>query len=103
MVYRRRSLSALCVALALTGCAVEPPPRVVERQVIVNVPGPTQFVPVDRSLLGCTAADEPGRPVVLEDGILGGELVARAQGWQVYAECLEGKLAQIGQLSAPPP
>lgn len=95
------SLSAVALIAALTGCQAAPPPRVVERQVPVEVPGPTRFVPVDPALLGCSGSGEPGRPVELEDGILGGELVARAQGWQVYARCLEAKLAEIGRLAPP--
>lgn len=101
MVRHRRALSAGLAALTLTACAAEPPPRVVTERVLVEVPGPTRFIPVDRALLGCSGPEEPGRPAVLEDGIPGGELVVRAQGWEAYARCLEGRLAEIGRLTAP--
>lgn len=92
-----RALSLVAVTV-LAGCAA--PARVVERPVLVHVPGPVEFVAVPAGLLGCTAPDEPGRPALIEDGILGGELIARAQAWQAYATCLDGKLEQVRGLNA---
>jgi hypothetical protein len=97
MGFPASALSVVAVVV-LAGCAA--PTRVVERPVVVNVPGPVQIVAVPEGLLGCAAPDEPGRPPALEDGILGGELISRAQAWQAYAACLEGKLGRVRGLSA---
>lgn len=92
MVRAAGPLSAAVTALALAGCAA--PPRVVEVRVPVEIPGPVRYREIPPDLVTC-----PGRPPPLRDGMTGGELRAAARGWQEYAGCLEGRLAEIGGLA----
>lgn len=100
MVRPAGALSLVAVAW-LAGCTL--PPRVVDRPVLARVAGPVEHMPVPEGLLGCVGDEEPERPAALADGISGGELVARAQGWEAYALCLEAKLAQVRALNAAGP
>lgn len=81
------------VAVALSACGAQPT-RVVETQVPVEIPGPVQWREIPEDLLHCD-----GRPEVLRDGITGGELRARARGWQAHAQCLESRLEAIRELN----
>jgi hypothetical protein len=81
------------VLLALGACAGT---RLVETQVGVPIPGPVKFREIPKDLLVC-----PGKPQKLENGITGGEFIARARAWQAYSKCLEGLLKEIEELGKP--
>jgi hypothetical protein len=81
------------VLLALGACAGT---RLVETPVAVPIPGAVEYRQIPADLLTC-----PGKPAKLENGITGGEFIARARGWQAYSKCLEERLKAIEELGAP--
>jgi hypothetical protein len=85
--------AGVIVLLVLVACTST---RVVETPVAVPVPGPVKFREIPKDLLVC-----PGKPQKLENGITGGEFIARARGWQEYSKCLEERLKAIEELGKP--
>lgn len=85
-------VAILAALAALAGCGTTEVVRVSEP---VVVPGPPQYVPVPVEL----TADCPGRPADLGAKVRNGALLQAAKAWEVWAECVDGRLAEIRGLS----
>jgi hypothetical protein len=80
------------MALAMAGCASAP--QQVEVQKVVNVPGPTEYVPIPPALFAGCLRPPPAGP-------LNGDLLVHDLAETQYAICLEAQLAAIQSIKAP--
>lgn len=87
-----RHLGLIGLAL-LAGCQT---PATVEVPVPVNVPGPTQYVPLPpEATADCGAAPE------LRDGMTGGDLLEAARAWRARAKCRDAQIESVRRLQTP--